>query len=211
MSDQVSHKDLSALLNLGLNKLQKEAATPTEEIAPAAAAAGGPPMDPAAAAGGAPMDPAMAAAGGAPPPVDPATGMPMDPAMMAGGMPMDPAMMAPQGEDPLVELLMSMSKKIDQTLTLVATIADQTGVKVPTNELLEAGEDPLDEAMSGGGGGEKMAAFNQQSDGVPASFPEGAMYATHNDPREPSTPNITADNDIRAAALWAAELENMRR
>ena len=208
----VSKLDLDALLSIGLSKL---AATPMDQIAPGAApagpaAGGAPPVDPAT---GAPMDPAMM---GSAPPVDPATGAPMDPAMMggappmdpamAGGMPMDPAMMdpamagMPPQEDPLVKLIEGMAKDIKQIKAIVATLSDQMGVKIPTNDLLEAGEDAMDSAMQAttDGGGEKTSSVSY---GYPAETPTNAMYASH--PPEPPVQLIQPDNSIRAAELWA--------
>lgn len=83
--------------------------------------------------------------------MDPAMmgGAPMDPAMM-GGAPMDPAMMggAPPEPDPLVEMLEQMAKDVAQTKSLVATIVDQMGIKIPTKEILASGEDAVaDSAM----------------------------------------------------------------
>lgn len=197
--------DLDALLDLGLRKL---AATPVEEIAPAppgpeagmppgAAPApgmppGAPPVDPAT---GMPMDPAMM--GGAPP-VDPATGMPMDPAMMGGAPPMPPM---PPEEDPLVTLLESMAKDVAQTKSLVATLVDQLGVKVPINDILEAGENPLDESL-GGSTAEKKSVY---SDGYAAPMPVGALVASHDDtPRiELDVQSYDANRTIQAVALWS--------
>jgi hypothetical protein len=131
--------ELDAVLNYISSKLNKSSAIPAEELAGAAQQIPGqePPMDP--------------AAGGAPP-VDPATGMPMDPAMMdpammdpamAGGPPMDPA------DDPILGELFGkldlVVKKNSQILTLVASIAEALGVQPSIAELLEAGEDVVDE------------------------------------------------------------------
>lgn len=70
----------------------------------------------------------------------------MDPAMM-GGPPMDPAMMGgPPEPDPLVEMLERMAKDVAQTKSLVATIVDQMGIKIPTSEVLSAGEDAVQES-----------------------------------------------------------------
>jgi hypothetical protein len=126
----------AAALGLG-----KYAAVPVEEIAPQgdpAAAGGAPPMDPAMAGGAPPMDPAM---------MDPAMMDPamMDPAMAGGAPPMDPAMAEP---DPLIAMIEQMAKDVAQTKSLVATLVDQMGIKIPVKEVLESGEDVVaDSAM----------------------------------------------------------------
>lgn len=92
--------------------------------------------------------------------MDPATGQPMDPAMaqqmmdpaMAGGMPPE-GMPAPE-EDPLVQMLQQMADNIQklvkesaQNRQMIATILDASGLKVPTDEILRAGEDAAKDAL----------------------------------------------------------------
>jgi len=58
---------------------------------------------------------------------------------------------APPEPDPLVEMLEQMAKDVAQTKSLVATIVDQMGIKIPTKEILAAGEDAIEEsAMKAG-------------------------------------------------------------
>ena len=97
----------------------------------------------------------------------------MDPAMMgpaaAGGM--------PPGEDPLVALLEQMAKDVAQTKALVATLIDQAGIKIPTKDILQSGEDVVaDSAMKAGS--EDGYVMSNGDDGDAAALPGDAQDLT---------------------------------
>ena len=177
------------LFRQAIANLTKHSMAPVEQIGAAP-----PPPPPAPAvdpATGMPMDPAAA---GMPPggamPMDPAAGgMPMDPAMMGGMPPMDPSMMPPPGEDPLMKILEGILKKVSQTQTIVATIADQLNVRIPLNETLDAGEDIMEDALkppAGAGGGDSKQSYERVvgTDGFAAQKPAHVIDMTAVDPAQ---------------------------
>lgn len=133
------------LLEAAANRLKQayamapEIAPPEQMAAPAAGAAGAPPMDPAAMGAAPPMDPAMA--GGMPP---------MDPAMMGAAPPMPPEAMA--GEDPLVKLMddiEELRKDVKLIREAVAGLADQVPGAVSAAGMMAATDTELPPASQG--------------------------------------------------------------
>ncbi len=142
--------DWAALTSRALANLEKLAEVPMGELQQQASQLPGqvpPPQQP----GQPQIDPATGQAidpnTGLPMmPVDPNTGMPIDPAT---GQPIDPAAaQQAQPEDPTIainEKLDSILKVVSQIRTVVSTIADMSGIQIPTSEALSAGEDAVAE------------------------------------------------------------------
>lgn len=175
--------DSAKLLNRAFAELlDKKSFAPAEQVAP---------PDPAAAGAAPPgaMPPGAMPPGAMPPGGDPAAAGAMPPgAMPPGAMPpgMDPAAMgmAPPGEDPILQMIEKTNKAAEQTLKIVAAIADQLEIKIPLNDVLDVGEDPLANAPTPKTAAEEPLAEPEEvtGDGFASELPTGGITYEYQTP-----------------------------